>query len=121
MVPVPELRSRDRDVRGGSQLGGWGELAVLEAAGSGDELERGPRGELGLHGIVDQGLRLVGRKLLEVRLRDALREQVVVIGRQAHHGQDLARLRVHACDLAARVRPVVIGAFSLASLLLIVK
>ncbi len=100
LVPVPVLPLADLDEGLGLDIGGGGDLAVLEGARSGHQLVGRARWVLLADGVVEHGACRVAQQLLVLRVGDAEREGVVVVSRQRDHGQDLAVLGIHGHDHA---------------------
>ena len=72
-----------------------GRDALLHGGDAGDQLVRRARWvDVGDRMVAQRPIR-IGEVDVEVLDADASREPVVVVGRQRHHRQDLARLRVH--------------------------
>ena len=94
MSPVPVGPGAEGEVGRAAQLGVGGDLALLEARAAGDHLEGRAGRVLARQRAVVKGLAGVREQLLVVALRDAPREEVVVVTGDADHGQDLARPRI---------------------------
>ncbi len=73
----------------------WLDHAFVQRAQCGHHLERRSGWKGGGDGVVDQRLALVFGQLVEVILWNESRQQVVLVGRNRDHRQDLARLRIH--------------------------
>ena len=94
-VPVVEPRRAEGEIRPRLDPGVGADLAVGDRPGAGHELVRRSGRVVGGDGVVQERLVRVREQRPEVLGADPAREEVVVVGREAHHRQDLAGLGVH--------------------------
>ena len=77
--------------------------ALLQAGERHDDLEGGAGSELGLDGLVHQRVVGIGDELVPVIAADAHRELIGIEDGAAHHGENLAGVRVHGDEGAVVV------------------